>query len=179
MVVGGLYLLYSFGLSKEVQVRMINKAVEQLGINHEIYESPVAADTADKRSELLGNCRGNEVVVVARLNVLGRPWAEVKKPLSVSKDFMLFVSALRHKCGYVLVLDDNLPETPPNSSVISNDKDWDDVFARAVNIVSNARSKTPKEAKAMAREGWKGRPRGVRGRPSGRICWGRPSAFHE
>lgn len=148
-----------FGLSEEVQMRMIEKSVQQLGIRHEMYKSSISGGTKDERGKLLNLCSGTEVVVVARLNVLAKPGSEVKS--SVSQDFMVFVSALRHKCKYILVLDDNLPETPRNSPVTSEDCDWDAVFSRAAQVVTNGRRLTSEEGRKRARVRWSGQFRGV------------------
>lgn len=149
-----------FGLSEEIQMRMIKKAVEKLGIRHEIYKSPIKADSKDERGELLKNCRGSEVVVVARLNVLGRTGKEVST--TVSRDFMWFVGELKSQCGYILVLDDNLQHTPPNSPITSDDDDWKAVLDRATDVVSNSRGDmTPAKNKKMLDRRWAGTFRGV------------------
>ena len=150
-----------FGLSEEVQLRMIDKAVKQLGIRHEIYRSPIKGDKEDERGSLLRDCRGTEVVVLARLNVLGRPRAEIGGK-SVSREFLKFVGSLRHKCKYILVLDDNLQGTPPNSPITSDDKDWEDVLDRATDVVTNGRSMASEKAKELIRKRWAGTFRGVR-----------------
>ena len=150
-----------FGLSEEVQLRMIDKAVKQLGIRHEIYRSPITGDKKDERGSLLHDCRGTEVVVLARLNVLGRPRAEIGGK-SVSREFLKFVGSLRHKCKYILVLDDNLQGTPANSAITSDDKEWDDVLDRATDVVTNGRSMTSERAKDLIRQRWAGTFRGVR-----------------
>ena len=149
------------GLSEEIQMRMIDKAVKQLGIRHEIYKAPIANDNADERGAVLRHCRGTEVVVVARLNVLGRPRSETGDK-TASREFMSFVSKLHRKCKYILVLDDNLPSTPVNSSITSDDKEWDEVLDRAINVVANSRSLTPEGSKKLNISRWAGTFRGVR-----------------
>ena len=146
------------GLSEEIQQRMIARAVKKLGIERQDYSSPLTGDKTNERGSLLNDARANEVVIVSRLDVLARSRAEVKT--SVSRDFMFFVSALVRKCQYVLVLNDNL-QSGKHIPVISDDKDWDDVMERALNVATKGRTLSSKKASEKASLRWSGEFRGV------------------
>ena len=149
-----------FGLSEEIQLRMTRKAVEKLGIKSELYQVPQGkTDTGDERGELLKGCRGNEVVVVARLNVLGRTRKEVSR--TVSRDFVWFVGELKSQCQYILVLDDNLASTPVNTPITSDDDEWLAVVERATDVLSQSRKMQPGQKEKMQAARWKGDFRGV------------------
>lgn len=150
------------GLSEEIQMRMVERAVRELGAEHAIYKSPITGDKNDERGELLKHCRGSEVVVVARLNVLGRPRKETGNR-SASNEFIKFVGNLRRKCKYILVLDDNMSNTPVNTAVTSEDGEsvWDAVVDRAADVVSNSRALSTEDAKKMNSKRWAGEFRGV------------------
>lgn len=144
------------GLSEEVQMRMIDRALEKLGLSHEIYKSKLTGDKQNERGSLLHDARHDEVIIVARLNVLARTRVEVRSSITI--DFTLYVSALLRKCKYILVLDDNLGEF---ESIISDDEDWDEVMERAIYVATYGRKMSSEEGRALADKRWAGKYRGV------------------
>jgi len=149
------------GCGQEVQKRMIAKALKKLDIPHGMYESPIDGDRDNERGAMIKNMRGNEVVVLPRLNVLGRKRVEVKS--SVSLDFMLCVGDILRKCDYILVLDSNMPNNEPyaDNSITSKDREWNDVMERAVNQITYGRKLSKSDASKMATKRWAGEFRGV------------------
>lgn len=145
------------GLSEEIQRRMIDRAIEKLDIDSAIYESPLIGDKQNERGSLLHDCkRGDEVVIVARLDCLARKRVEVKTSITI--DFALFVSSLLQRCQYILVLDDNMGDFKPITSL---DDDWDAVMERAVYVATNGRKLSSEKAKDMQSRRWAGQFRGV------------------
>jgi len=143
-------------LSEEVQRRMIKRAIDRLDIPHRLYVSPLSGDKDDKRGLMLRHTRDSgNVVVVCRLNVLARPRDEVST--TVTKDFTFFIGELLKKADYILVLDSNLVgiDRTDDNSVTSNDKEWEAVYHRAINVASKAKTLKSKKATEMVTTRWK------------------------
>jgi len=143
-------------LSEEVQRRMIKRAIERLDIPHKYYVAQASGDKEDSRGLLLHQTRtSGDVIVVCRLNVLARPGDEVST--TVTKDFTFFIGELIKKADYILILDSNLVGNKPeeDNSVTSNDKEWEAVYHRAVNVASKAKDLKSKKATEMVTTRWK------------------------